>query len=60
MERFTGLLGILTILLACVLFSNNKRSIRPSLIFWGLGLQLAFAFVVLRTPAARLFEALSD
>src|SRR3984957_1726964 len=60
MERFTGILGILTILLVCVLFSNHKRSIRPSLIFWGLGLQLVFAFIVLRTPAARVFEALSD
>src|ERR1700728_3308071 len=60
MERFTGILGILTILLVCVLFSNHKRSIRPSLIFWGLGLQLGFAFIVLRTPAARVFETLSD
>src|SRR5580700_3458086 len=60
MERFTGILGILSILLVCVLFSNNKRSIRPSLIFWGVGLQLLFAFIVLRTPAARAFEFLSD
>ncbi len=60
MERFTGILGILVILLVCFLFSNNKRSIRPSVIFWGLGLQLAFAFVVLRTPAARGFEFLSQ
>src|ERR1700683_988648 len=60
MERFTGILGILAILLVCVLFSKHKRAIRPSLIFWGLGLQLAFAFIVLRTPAARIFEALSD
>src|ERR1700683_3444261 len=60
MERFTGILGILTILLVCVLFSKHKRAIRPSLIFWGVGLQLAFAFIVLRTPAARVFEALSD
>ena len=60
MERFTGILGILAILLVCVLFSNHKRAIRPSLIFWGVGLQLAFAFIVLRTPAARAFEVLSD
>ena len=37
MERFTGILGILAILLVCVLFSNHKRAIRPSLIFWGVG-----------------------
>ncbi len=60
MGRFTGILGILAILLVCVLFSKHKRAIRPSLIFWGVGLQLAFAFIVLRTPAARVFEALSD
>ena len=60
MERFTGILGILVILSVCVLFSNNKRSIRPSLIFWGVGLQLLFAFIVLRTPAARAFEFLSE
>src|ERR1700722_4501007 len=60
MERFTGILGILVILLVCVLFSNHKRSIRPSLIFWGVGLQLLFAFIVLRTPAAYAFEFLSE
>ena len=60
MERFTGILGILAILMVCFLFSTHKRAIRPSLIFWGVGLQLTFAFVVLRTPAARAFETLSD
>ena len=60
MEKFTGILGILAILLVCVLFSKHKRAIRPSLILWGVGLQLAFAFIVLRTPAARAFEVLSD
>src|SRR5580698_1452726 len=60
MARFTGILGILAILLVCVLFSKHRRNIRPSLILWGVGLQLTFAFVVLRTPAARVFEVLSD
>ena len=60
MQRFTGILGILAILLVCVLFSTQKRAIRKSLILWGVGLQVAFAFVVLRTPVARLFEVLSD
>src|SRR5271156_4401869 len=60
MEKFTGILGILVILLVCVLFSTHKRAIRPTLILWGVGLQLVFAFIVLRTPAARLFETLSD
>ncbi len=60
MDRFTGLLGIASILLACVLFSKHRRAIRPSVVFWGVGLQLAFAFIVLRTPAAGAFRAASD
>ena len=60
MERFTGILGILAILLVSILLSKHRRAIRPSLILWGLGLQLAFAFLVLRTPAAGGFKAASD
>jgi CNT family concentrative nucleoside transporter len=29
-------------------------------IFWGLGLQLVFAFIVLRTPAAEAFQTVSE
>src|SRR5579864_5221131 len=60
MERFTGILGILAILLASILFSTHKRAIRPSLVLWGLALQLSFAFIVLRTPASVAFQAASD
>jgi len=60
MDRFTGLLGIAAILLACFAFSNSRRAIRPSVILWGVGLQLAFAFLVLRTPAAGAFKTVSD
>src|ERR1700730_4990843 len=60
MDRFTGLLGILAILLVAFLFSKHKRAIRPSVILWGLGLQLVFAFVVLRTPAAEAFQTISE
>ena len=60
MDRFTGVLGILAILGACVLFSKHRRAIRPSVILWGVGLQLSFAFIVLRTPAAGAFKAASD
>lgn len=48
MGRFTGLLGIALILLGCYLFSTNRRAIRLSIVAWGLGLQVAFAFLVLR------------
>lgn len=60
MARFTGLLGIVSILLVAFVFSKHKGAIRPSVILWGLGLQIAFAFLVLRTPAAVAFQAISN
>jgi CNT family concentrative nucleoside transporter len=59
MYRFTGLLGILAILATCVLFSKRRRAIRPSIIAWGVGLQFAFAFLVLKTPLRAAFDAAS-
>ena len=60
MQRFTGLLGIAAILLACVLFSKHRRSIRHDLVLWGLGLQAAFAFLVLKTPLSWAFDKASQ
>ena len=48
MVRFTGVLGILAVLLAAWLFSTDRKHIRWRTIAWGLGLQIAFAFIVLR------------
>ena len=48
MARFTGVLGILAVLAAAWLFSTDRRRIRWRTIAWGLGLQIAFAFLVLR------------
>ncbi len=59
MGRFTGLLGLVAILLCSWLCSRQRRSIRPGLLLWGLGLQFAFAFLVLKTPFGKLFEAAS-
>lgn len=56
MGRFTGLLGLAAIVGAAFLFSNQRKAVRPSLLVWGLGLQFAFAFLVLRTGVGRLFE----
>ena len=50
MARFTGVLGILAILLAAWLFSTNRNRIRWRTIAWGLGLQICFAFFVLEFP----------
>ena len=48
MARFTGVLGILAVLLAAWLGSTNRKQIRWRTIAWGLGLQFSFAFFVLR------------
>ena len=48
MDRFTGVLGILAVLLAAWLGSTDRRRIRWRTVAWGLGLQLTFAFLVLR------------
>jgi CNT family concentrative nucleoside transporter len=60
MGRFTGILGILAILVICFLFSKHRGKIRPSLIAWGLGLQFTFAFLVLRTPVGIAFQQASQ
>lgn len=60
MERFTGILGILAILLVCFLFSKHRLKIRASIIAWGLGLQFTFAFLVLRTPLGFAFQKASQ
>ena len=48
MGRFTGILGILVVLFLAWLGSTDRKHIRWRTIFWGLGLQLCFAFLVLR------------
>jgi CNT family concentrative nucleoside transporter len=53
MGRFTGILGLLTMLTLAYAFSTNRRAIRLKTVAWGLGLQLAFAVVVLRVEAGR-------
>src|SRR5579859_6421900 len=56
MGRFTGLLGILAILVTAYLFSSHRRAIQPRVILWGLGLQFAFAVLVLKTEFRKVFE----
>ncbi len=48
MGRFTGVLGILAVLLAAWLGSTDRRHIRWRTVAWGLSLQFLFAFLVLR------------
>ncbi len=47
MSRFAGLIGIVVLLALAYLFSTNRRAIRLKTILWGLGLQFAFALLVI-------------
>jgi len=47
--RLIGFVGIIVLLGAAYLMSNNRRAIRWSIVAWGLGLQLVFAVFIMRT-----------
>ena len=59
MGRFQGLIGLLAIIVAAWLFSTNRGVIRKRVIVWGVVLQFAFAFLVLKTDFGKLFYGLS-
>ena len=59
MGRFTGLLGLVAILVVAWLMSRNKRDIKLRVLFWGLGLQFGFAVIILKTSVGRIFQAAS-
>ena len=48
MARFTGLLGLLVFLSLAFAFSTDRRAIKLRTVAWGLGLQILFAFLVIR------------
>ncbi|MBZ5586581.1 MAG: NupC/NupG family nucleoside CNT transporter, partial [Acidobacteriia bacterium] len=58
MGRFTGFLGLVVIVGAAWLLSAHKRQIKWRLLAWGLGLQLLFAILVLRTGFGTVFQAI--
>ena len=59
MHRFTGILGMITMMGLAYAFSTNRRAIRYKTVAWGLGLQIAFAFLVMRSDYGRIaFEKL--
>jgi len=61
MGRFTGILGLLTMLGLAYAFSTNRRAIRLKTVAWGLGLQFAFAIFVLKIDLGRtLFQKAGD
>jgi CNT family concentrative nucleoside transporter len=55
------LLGAAVILGIAYLFSTNRRAINWTTVAWGLGLQVVFALIVLKTTAGqRVFSTLGD
>ena len=61
MGHLRGILGLLTMLALAYVFSTNRRSIRLKTVAWGLGLQMVFAWFVLRYPAGqRMFQVAKE
>jgi concentrative nucleoside transporter, CNT family len=56
--RYRSFLGILVFLGIAYLLSSNRKAIRYRIVFWGIGLQFLFAFIILWSPPGRLaFDA---
>jgi len=48
LHRFTGLLGLAVLLVIAYALSTNRQAIRWRTVAWGLGLQILFAFLVIK------------
>jgi concentrative nucleoside transporter, CNT family len=48
LARFTGLLGLITFVGVAYALSTNRKAIRWRTVAWGLGLQIVFAFLVIK------------
>jgi len=58
LQPLVGLILIMTIAYSC---STNRRAIDGRTVVWGLGLQIVFALLVLKTEAGRrLFQSLAS
>jgi concentrative nucleoside transporter, CNT family len=61
MGRFTGILGLVTMLGLAYAMSSDRKAIRLKTVGWGLGLQIVFAIFVLRINIGRtLFQKAGD
>ncbi|HXA50160.1 MAG TPA: NupC/NupG family nucleoside CNT transporter [Candidatus Acidoferrum sp.] len=56
MGRFTGFLGLAVILGVAWLCSTHKKDIKLRLVAWGMGLQVLFALLVLKTDFGKVFQ----
>jgi CNT family concentrative nucleoside transporter len=59
MAKYTGVIGLVAILLSAFLFSTKRSAIQKRVVVWGIVLQFAFAFLVLKTPIGKAFYGFS-
>lgn len=60
-QSLLGVVGIAAILLIAILFSSNRRAIRPRVVLAAFALQAVIAFLVLRTSGGRtVIQGMSD
>ena len=59
MARLNGLIGLVAIVLCAYLFSTRRSAIQKRVLIWGVTLQFAFAFLVLKTKFGELFYGVS-
>lgn len=59
MARLHGLIGLVVIVLCAYLFSTRRSAIQRRVLVWGIALQFAFAFLVLKTKFGELFYGVS-
>src|SRR3954453_6330212 len=59
MAKYTGVVGLIAIVVAAFLFSTKRSAIQKRIVIWGIALQFAFAFLVLKSPVGKGFYALS-
>ena len=59
MARLQGILGLLAILACAYIFSTHRSAIQKRILIWGIVLQFAFAFLVLKTKFGELFYGVS-
>ncbi len=60
-QSLLGFVGIAAIILIAILFSSNRRAIRPRVVIAAFALQAVIAFLVLRTSGGRtVIQGMSD
>src|SRR3954447_26154930 len=59
MARLQGIFGLVAILACAYLFSTRRTAIQRRVLVWGVVLQFAFAFLVLKTRFGQLFYGVS-